>query len=170
VRRPSPFPLALRLSLLPPSPCSSRCKHSGLSTSLYRIMGRKRSPKEAFKRAKTNGYRYRTHHEGVARGSAPLICRRPSEIRVMLRSAMRCTSECRFGCARMFRLTNLCRWLASFNKEKHDEGAPFLDETDVPYTTGPQSVRAALPPLDLATTKDVLRHYAVVSDGTLDPQ
>lgn len=106
----------------------------------------------------------------AARGSAPLMCRRLSEIRFMLRSAMRCTSECRFGCARMFRLTTLCRWLASFNKEKHDEGAPFLDETDVPYTTGPQSLRAGLPPLDLATTKDVLRHYAVLSDGTLDPQ
>ena len=39
------------------------CKRSGLSVSLYKIVGQKRSPEEVSKRAKANGYRYRTYYE-----------------------------------------------------------------------------------------------------------
>lgn len=56
--------------------------------------------------------------------------------------------------------------------KKCDEGAPFSKDmilTDIPYTTGAESLRAGLPPLDLATTKDFFRFYASISNGLLDP-
>ena len=46
----------------------------------------------------------------------------------------------------------------------------MVDVVDVSYTTGAQSLRAGLPPLDLATTKDFSRYYALSSDGTLNPR
>lgn len=56
--------------------------------------------------------------------------------------------------------------------KKREEGAPFSEDTtptDALYTTGAESLRAGLPPLDLATTKDFFRFYASTSDGLLDP-
>ena len=58
------------------------------------------------------------------------------------------------------------------SKKKDNEGVLFLNGgvVDVSYTTGAQSLRAGLPPFDLATTKDFSRHYALSSDGTLNPR
>lgn len=56
--------------------------------------------------------------------------------------------------------------------KKCDEGVPFSKDmirTDIPYTTGAESLRAGLPPLDLATTKDFFRFYASISNGLFDP-
>ena len=39
---------------------------------------------------------------------------------------------------------------------------------DGPYTTEARSLRAELPPLDLPTTKDFFRFYALTDDGKLD--
>ena len=54
-------------------------------------------------------------------------------------------------------------------KEEEDEGEPFPDDImDGPYTTEARSLRAGLPTLDLATTKDFFRFYALTGGGQLD--
>ena len=93
----------------------------------------------------------------------------------MFWTATRCTSDPRsrhrFGHANRLGLTALRRWVASVQKEKEEAGVPLLDDAvDAPYTAGAQRLRAGLPPLDLATTKDFFRYYDLSSDGTLDPR
>lgn len=59
--------------------------------------------------------------------------------------------------------------MAAVKKEKEDEGVPFPDDIiDGPYTTEARSLRAGLPPLDLAITKDFFRFYTLTGGGQLD--
>jgi len=68
-------------------------------------------------------------------------------------------------------LTTPSRWVAVVASKQHDAGEAISDEqsiSDVSHTTGAQSLRKGLPPLDLATIKDFLRYIASVSDGLID--
>lgn len=70
-------------------------------------------------------------------------------------------------------LTVLSRWVALVKKCTHDAGELLSDKqsaVDVSHTTGAQSLREGLPPLDLATIKDFLRFIASVSDGIIDDE
>ncbi|KAK3174043.1 hypothetical protein OEA41_001287 [Lepraria neglecta] len=116
-------------------------------------MGRKKlSTEEVAKKAKANGYSYGACHEEDSKEASPTY--EPKSLR-----------------DQSYVLERYEMWVASVKKEKHDEGVPFLDDVvDAPYTTGAHSLRAGLPPLDRATTKDFFRFYALTSDGKLAPR
>ena len=61
----------------------------------------------------------------------------------------------------------MSRWVALVEKRTQDAGEVLSDKpsaVDVSHTTGAQSLREGLPPLDLATIKDFLRFIASVSE------
>jgi len=70
-------------------------------------------------------------------------------------------------------LTALCRWVALVKNRTQDACELLSDNqsaVDISHTTGAESLREGLPPLDLATIKDFLRFIASVSDGIIDDE
>ncbi len=109
-------------------------------------MGRQVSSEEIFMRAKANDYIYKAHHEEDNKSNnSTYVPRKLSH-------------------------NKWKRWVASVKKEKEDEGVPFSNDNGRPVYTDARSLRAGLTPLDLASTKDFFRFYALTGDEKLDPR
>ena len=99
----------------------------------------------------------------TARVRIPHECQKPSEIRSLFWGARKCTntdsiiSEAQTNSS--IQVDSFCKEFL-VKKEKEDERVLFSNDLlDDPYIVGARSLRAGLPPLDLATIKDFMRFY-----------